>query len=265
TLALLEAGARVAAVEIDGRLAGRLRTTVEERAAGAADRLTVVHQDAMTLTGPADVTGPGDGVASAAPTGGGPVQARGAAAAGEAARAGAPDRLVANLPYNVSVPVLLRVLERFPSLASGVVMVQAEVGERLAASPGSKTYGAPSVKVAWYGVWRVRARIGRGVFWPVPNVDSVLVGFERTPPPDGRAAAGAQEGGRGLLRERVFALVDAAFGQRRKMLRRTLAPLYGGAMAAARALTAAGIDPALRGERLTVGDFIRLAAGSEER
>jgi len=213
TLGLLEVGADVVAVEIDGRLAEQLPHTVAIMQPGTS--LTVVHQDALRVTElPAE-----------------------------------PVRLVANLPYNVSVPVLLHLLEHFPSLVSGVVMVQAEVGHRLAAEPGSKVYGAPSVKAAWYGRWRTAGQVSRMVFWPVPNVDSVLVGFDRGEAP-------------GTEAERVatFALVDAAFQQRRKMLRQSLSGVLGGSSAAAaEVLTAAGVDPQARGEQLTVDDFLRVA------
>ncbi|MFF2054020.1 16S rRNA (adenine(1518)-N(6)/adenine(1519)-N(6))-dimethyltransferase RsmA [Leifsonia sp. NPDC058194] len=214
TLGLLEAGAHVVAVEIDGRLAEQLPITVAQMAPEAADRLTVVHRDALAVT---------------------ELPAR-------------PDRLVANLPYNVSVPVLLHLLEHFPSLKSGVVMVQAEVGHRIAAQPGSKVYGTPSVKAAWYGTWRTAGNVSRQIFWPVPNVDSVLVAFERhaTPPGDEE------------LRKRTFELVDAAFQQRRKTLRQSLARVYGDPTAAADALEAAGLAPSLRGEQLSFDDFARL-------
>lgn len=216
TLGLLEAGARVLAVEIDGRLAEQLPVTVAQMAPEATDRLAVVHRDALAVTEL-------------------PEQ---------------PDRLVANLPYNVSVPVLLHLLEHFPSLRSGVVMVQAEVGHRIAAQPGSKVYGTPSVKAAWYGTWRTAGNVSRQIFWPVPNVDSVLVAFERhaTPP-------GSEE-----LRLRTFELVDAAFQQRRKTLRQSLARVYGDPTAAAEALEAAGLSPSLRGEQLSFDDFARLGA-----
>ena len=213
TLGLLEAGASVIAVEIDGRLAEQLTHTVRVMQPGRT--LSVVHADALRVT----------------------------ELPGEASR------LVANLPYNVSVPVLLHLLEHFPSLASGIVMVQAEVGHRLAAEPGSKVYGAPSVKAAWYGNWRTAGQVSRLVFWPVPNVDSVLVGFERADVP-------------GTEAERVatFALVDAAFQQRRKMLRQALSKVLGGSSSTASAVLAqAGIDPETRGEQLTVGDFLRIA------
>ncbi|MDO5052089.1 MAG: 16S rRNA (adenine(1518)-N(6)/adenine(1519)-N(6))-dimethyltransferase RsmA [Pseudoclavibacter sp.] len=222
SLGLLEAGAQLTAIEIDPRLAGRLPQTVRERAPGA--RLRVLEQDALRVT---DL-----------PRGSGPAEP-----------AGLPVALVANLPYNVSVPVLLHLLDRLPELRRGVVMVQAEVGERLAAGPGSKAYGAPSVKAAWYGRWSLAGRVGRSVFWPVPNVDSVLVAYRARPEPAGD----------GRLRERVFELVDAAFGQRRKMLRRSLAGALGGAEAAAAALAAAGIEPSARGESLTLDGFLRIA------
>ncbi|MFK3669996.1 16S rRNA (adenine(1518)-N(6)/adenine(1519)-N(6))-dimethyltransferase RsmA [Leifsonia aquatica] len=216
TLGLLEAGARVVAVEIDSRLAAQLPVTVAQMAPDAAERLTVVHRDALAITEL-------------------PEQ---------------PDRLVANLPYNVSVPVLLHLLEHFPSLRSGVVMVQAEVGHRIAAQPGSKVYGAPSVKAAWYGVWRTAGNVSRQIFWPIPNVDSVLVAFDRhaTPPGDEE------------LRKRTFELVDAAFQQRRKTLRQSLSRVYGDPTAAADALEAAGLSPSLRGEQLSFDDFARLGA-----
>jgi 16S rRNA (adenine1518-N6/adenine1519-N6)-dimethyltransferase len=217
TLGLLEVGADVVAVEIDGRLAEQLPHTA--RVMQPDRHLTVVHADALRVT-----TLPG-----------------------------APTRLVANLPYNVSVPVLLHLLEHVPSLASGIVMVQAEVGHRLAAEPGSKVYGSPSVKAAWYGRWRIAGQVSRMVFWPVPNVDSVLVGFERGPAPGDPPGTEAE-------RLAVFELVDAAFQQRRKMLRQSLSARLGGSAAAATAvLERAGVDPQERGEQLTVDDFLRIA------
>jgi len=215
TLGLLEAGADVVAVEIDGRLAEQLPITVAELAGQASGRLNVLHEDAMRVT---EVPGP-------------------------------PSRLVANLPYNVSVPVLLHLLEHLAALRSGVVMVQAEVGLRLAAEPGSKVYGSPSVKAAWYGDWRTAGTVSRQVFWPVPNVDSILVAFERHDAQPGDEA----------LRLRTFELVDAAFGQRRKMLRQSLSSVFGDAATASAALEAAGLKPTARGEELTIGDFVRLA------
>lgn len=214
TLAILETGASVTAVEIDRRLAERLPRTAAE--SGVPDgALTVVDADAMQVT---DL--PGD-----------------------------PTVLVANLPYNVSVPVLLHFLETFPRLQRGVVMVQAEVAERLAARPGSKIYGAPSVKAAWYGPWRLCGTVSRQVFWPVPNVDSLLVGFHRDVQPRGDDTE----------RRRTFRIVDAAFNQRRKMLRQALSGLFGGSAAASRALESAGVAPTARGEDLTVDDYHRIA------
>jgi 16S rRNA (adenine1518-N6/adenine1519-N6)-dimethyltransferase len=156
--------------------------------------------------------------------------------------------MVANLPYNVSVPVLLTFLERFPTLERVLVMVQAEVADRLAAPPGSRTYGVPSAKAAWYASARRTVTIGRSVFWPVPNVDSALVRMDRRPAPDTTAT-----------REQVFAVVDAAFAQRRKMIRAALAPIAGGSEAASRAVTAAGVDPTARGEQLDVAALARIA------
>ncbi|WP_353827327.1 16S rRNA (adenine(1518)-N(6)/adenine(1519)-N(6))-dimethyltransferase RsmA [Agromyces sp. SYSU T0242] len=217
TLGLLEAGAAVVAVEIDARLAAQLPHTVRLMQPGAS--LTVVRDDALRVE----------------------------------ELPGEPTRLVANLPYNVSVPVLLHLLERFPSLGSGIVMVQSEVGHRLAATPGSKVYGAPSVKAAWYGDWRIAGQVSRMVFWPVPNVDSVLVGFERGDAPGD--PVGTEE-----ERTAVFALVDAAFQQRRKMLRQSLSGVLGGSAATASAvLERAGVDPRSRGEQLSVEDFLRIA------
>ena len=157
--------------------------------------------------------------------------------------------LVANLPYNVAVPVVLHLLAALPSLARGLVMVQAEVADRMCAAPGSRVYGVPSVKLAWYARARPAGTVPRTVFWPVPNVDSRLVAFTRHDPP---AAAAS--------REEVFALIDAAFGQRRKTLRAALAGWAGSAPEAERLLRAAGIDPSARGESLSVAEFARLAS-----
>ena len=159
-----------------------------------------------------------------------------------------PTALVANLPYNISVPVLLHLLALEPGIRRVLVMVQAEVGHRLAAEPGSKVYGGPSVKAAWYGQWRVEGQVSRQVFWPVPNVDSVLVGMTRADAPGTEAE-----------RLRVGELVDAAFGQRRKMLRQALAEVYGSSAEATAALEAAGLDPTARGEQLGLAEFVRLA------
>jgi 16S rRNA (adenine1518-N6/adenine1519-N6)-dimethyltransferase len=221
TLGLLDRAARVVAVEIDPLLAAELPVTVAARrpdliADRALDRrLAVVAQDALQLH---DVPGPD------------------------------PTVLVANLPYNVAVPVLLTLLERLPSLARGLVMVQAEVADRLAARPGSRTYGGPSVKAAWYAEVSRAGSVGRAVFWPVPNVDSGLVALTRRPPPASTAG-----------REAVFACVDAAFAQRRKMLRSALAGWAGSPAAAQAALAAAGVDPTVRGEQLTVAQFAAIA------
>ena len=212
TLGLLEAGASVVAVEIDKRLAAQLPTTVEAMQPGAA--LTVITQDALTITALPDD----------------------------------PTVLVANLPYNVSVPVLLHFLEHFPSLERGLVMVQAEVGERLAAQPGSKVYGAPSAKANWYGTWKTSGKVSRQVFWPVPNVDSILVGFAREEQPGTEAE-----------RVETFRIIDAAFQQRRKMLRQALAELMGGSAVASARIEAAGLAPTSRGEELTVLDFLAIA------
>jgi len=212
TLGLLETGANVVAVEIDKRLAAQLPITVSQMQPSAT--LTVITQDALTIT-----SLPND-----------------------------PTVLVANLPYNVSVPVLLHFLEHFPTLERGLVMVQAEVGERLAAPPGSKVYGAPSAKAAWYGQWKTSGKVSRQVFWPIPNVDSILVGFARAALP-------------GTEAERVatFKIIDAAFQQRRKMLRQALAELLGGSAAASTRIEAAGLAPTSRGEELTVLDFLAIA------
>jgi 16S rRNA (adenine1518-N6/adenine1519-N6)-dimethyltransferase len=204
----------VTAVEIDERLAGLLPRTIAELDPAGAARLTVVHADALRV-----------GVA------------------------GAPVRLVANLPYNVSVPVLLYLLATVPSLETALVMVQAEVGRRIAAPPGSKVYGSPSVKAAWYGEWTTAGTVGRQVFWPVPNVDSILVSYRRATERLGTPAE----------RDATFSIVDAAFGQRRKMLRQALGELSGGAAAASTRIEAAGLDPTARGEQLTVADFLALA------
>jgi 16S rRNA (adenine1518-N6/adenine1519-N6)-dimethyltransferase len=218
TLALLEAGAgRILAVEIDPVLAGELPRTLADRAPALAGRATVIGADALRI-GPADL----------------PV---------------APSMLVANLPYNVAVPVVLHLLAVLPSLQRGLVMVQAEVADRMCAGPGSRVYGAPSVKLAWYATARPAGTVPRGVFWPVPNVDSRLIAFTSHEPPVTAAA-----------REAVFTLVDAAFGQRRKTLRAALAGWAGSAAQAERLLRAAGIDPGARGEALSVAEFARLAA-----
>jgi 16S rRNA (adenine1518-N6/adenine1519-N6)-dimethyltransferase len=218
TLALLPACREVVAVEIDPALARRLPETAAERAPELADRLRVVEADALKVT-KADV--------------------------------GEPTALVANLPYNIAVPVVLNLLAELPSLRTALVMVQAEVADRMAAGPGSKAYGVPSVKVAWYADARRSVTVSRSVFWPVPNVDSALVRLVRHEPPAD------------VDRERLFKLVDAAFAQRRKTLRGALAGWAGSADRAAAVVRAAGIDPGQRGEQLTVRDFSRILEASD--
>ncbi len=213
TLALLEEAKSVIAVEIDERLATRLPQTVAAHNESAAT-FNVIHQDALHLKSLPE----------------------------------APTVLVANLPYNVSVPVLLHLLEIFPTLKSGVVMVQAEVADRLAAKPGTKEYGIPSVKAAWWANLHGAGSISRSIFWPVPGVDSKLVSFTRHQPL-----------GEEALRLKTFTLIDAAFAQRRKMLRSALSSIYGSSGAAEKVLIQAGIDPTLRGESLLVNDFYTIA------
>jgi 16S rRNA (adenine1518-N6/adenine1519-N6)-dimethyltransferase len=212
TLGLLDAGAEVTAVELDAELARALPETVVERIPLASDRLTVVVGDALRTEIPAG-----------------------------------PTVLAANLPYNVAVPILLRLLETQPQLERGVIMVQAEVAARLAAPPGSRTYGVPSAKLAWYASSKVAAPVPRTVFWPQPRVDSSLLTFSRRPEPAGDRLA-------------TFAVIDAAFAQRRKTLRAALARWAGSAAEAERILRAADIDPSVRGEALGVTDFARIAA-----
>lgn len=216
TLALLAVVRRVIAVEIDPALAEQLPVTVGAHRLDRADRLDVVRGDALRV------------VADDLPE--------------------SPTALVANLPYNVSVPVLLHLLETFPSIATALVMVQAEVADRLAEGPGSRTYGVPSVKARWYGEVRRVGSVPPTVFWPEPRVDSGLVAFVRGP---------LRESGVG--REQVFAVVDAAFAQRRKSLRAALAGWAGSAARAEAVLRAAGVDPGARGEQLGVEQFIRIA------
>ena len=219
TLALLPAARQVTAVEVDPVLAAELPLTAARHAAPLAERLVVVTADAARITSvPAD----------------------------------APTALVANLPYNVAVPVVLHLLAVVPSLRHGLVMVQAEVADRMTAPPGSRVYGVPSVKLAWYAQARRAGPVPRTVFWPVPNVDSGLVAFTRRDPP---AVAGAS-------RDEVFAVVDAAFAQRRKTLRAALAGWAGSAPRAERVLRAAGVDPQARGESLDVAAFARIAAAA---
>ncbi|WP_369046927.1 16S rRNA (adenine(1518)-N(6)/adenine(1519)-N(6))-dimethyltransferase RsmA [Sinomonas sp. P10A9] len=214
TLGLLDAAARVVAVEIDPVLAGRLPATVARWRPDAVGRFDLVLSDALKVTElPQE-----------------------------------PSAVVANLPYNVAVPVVLHLLEHFPSLRHGLVMVQDEVADRLAAQPGSKVYGVPSVKAAWYGTMRKAGVIGMNVFWPAPKIHSGLVGFARTEPPATSAT-----------RREVFAVIDAAFAQRRKTLRAALSGWAGTGAEAERILHAAGVDPQARGEVLGVADFARIA------
>ncbi len=215
TLALLQAAGQVLVVEIDPALAERLPRTVAERLPERSGRLHVLQADAMKV----------------------------------ASLPMAPTALVANLPYNVSVPVLLHFLEAFPSIQRALVMVQLEVAQRLAAEPGSRTYGVPSAKVRWYGSVRQAGNVGRNVFWPVPNVDSGLVAFERAAAPRADVA-----------REAVFAVIDAAFAQRRKTLRSALSGWAGSATRAEEILRLAGVDPQARGEQLDVEQFAAIAA-----
>ncbi|GAA2130234.1 16S rRNA (adenine(1518)-N(6)/adenine(1519)-N(6)) -dimethyltransferase RsmA [Nocardioides bigeumensis] len=215
TLALLEVVERVVAVEVDERLAALLPGTVAAYAPDHAHRLGVVTADALRVTA---LPGP------------------------------PPTALVANLPYNVSVPVLLHMLALLPSLERGLVMVQSEVADRLAAKPGSKVYGVPSVKAAWYADVRRAGAIGRHVFWPAPNVDSGLVAWTRRDPPATTVS-----------REQVFTVIDAAFAQRRKTLRATLRGLAGSTEASRRVIESAGVDPEARGEVLGLDAFVRIA------
>ena len=215
TLALLPHVRHVTAVEVDPALAAALPGTVADHAPDLADRLTVVPGDAMRIT---EVPGPD------------------------------PTALVANLPYNVSVPVLLHLLELLPGLRRVLVMVQSEVADRITASPGGRIYGVPSAKIAWYARARRAGAVGRNVFWPAPNVDSGLVELIRRPPPATKAD-----------RTEVFGVIDAAFAQRRKTLRAALAGWAGSAPAAEAALRAAGIDHGARGESLDVEAFAAIA------
>lgn len=220
TLALLEQGAQVTAVEIDRVLAEALPTTVAARLPAHAADLRVLHADVLDV--PA-LPGPD------------------------------PTALVANLPYNVAVPILVELLSSLESLRSGLVMVQTEVAERIVAGPGSRTYGVPSLKVAWHAEARWAGRVPRSVFWPVPHVDSALVRLERRSPP-----AGAD-------RHEVYSVVDAAFGQRRKMLRTSLARLAGSAGAAEDALRSVGVAPTARAEEVDLAAFARIASALPHR
>jgi 16S rRNA (adenine1518-N6/adenine1519-N6)-dimethyltransferase len=218
TLGLIEVANRVISVEIDGKMAAALQATIDDRAPGA--QFTLIHHDAMSVTNLGST---------------------------------APDALVANLPYNISVPVLLHFLETFPSLQIGLVLVQAEVAHRLAAKPGNKVYGSPSAKLAWYADAALAGNVGRSIFWPVPNVDSALVYFAKRAKP-----LGTEE-----LRLATWAVIDAAFGQRRKTLRQALSVWAGTPARAEAILTAAGIAPQTRGEQLDVHQFVAIAKAGE--
>ncbi len=231
TLPLLAAAGRVIAVEVDPVLAAELPATVAARGAGLASRLAVVTADAARV---AELPGP------------------------------PPTALVANLPYNVAVPVLLHLLATVSSLRRGLVMVQAEVADRMSAVPGSRIYGVPSVKLAWFADVQRAGSVPRTVFWPVPRVDSGLVAFTRRDPPVVPGAVGAAGAGQ-PSRDEVFAVVDAAFAQRRKTLRAALARWAGAAAVAEQILRDAGLDPALRGESLSVAEFARIAVAGRGR
>lgn len=213
TLAMMEEAQSVIAVEIDKRLAEQLPVTAAKHSKNP-EKLIVVNQDALQI----------DSL---------PLE---------------PTVLIANLPYNVSVPVFLHLLERFPTLRSGVVMVQAEVANRLSAAASTKEYGVPSVKAAWWADVTGAGVVSRQIFWPIPNVESKLVAFTRHPAPGDEA-----------LRRRTFEIIDLAFAQRRKMLRSALSSRYGGSTAAEAVLQSAGIDPTLRGEALSISSFIAIA------
>ena len=219
TLGLIEVANKVIAVEIDPKMAAALEQTIATRAPGANFKL--IHEDALRVSDLGDQ----------------------------------PSALVANLPYNISVPVLLHFLEQFGSLQTGLVLVQAEVAHRLAAKPGNKVYGVPSVKLAWYADAALAGNVGRNIFWPVPNVDSALVYFAKREAPLGDEA----------LRLATFDAIDGAFSQRRKTLRQALADWAGSAAVAEELLTAAGIDPQKRGEQLDVHDFVKIAKAKQER
>jgi len=217
TLGLLEVIDNLVAVEVDNKMAAAISNTVATKTNGKIFQL--VHDDALRVLHL-------------------PMQ---------------PDALVANLPYNISVPVLLHFLENFPTIESGVVLVQAEVAHRLAAVPGSKVYGAPSAKLAWYALANLAGNVGRNVFWPMPNVDSALVYFKKLDEPLGDET----------LRELTFKVIDEAFGQRRKTLRQAIAGFAGSAAEAEELLNRAGISPTLRGESLNIYDFVKIAKAAQ--
>ncbi|MGN6793304.1 MAG: ribosomal RNA small subunit methyltransferase A, partial [Streptosporangiaceae bacterium] len=224
----IDAAQRVVAVEVDPILAAELPATLADRAAALADRLEVITSDALSLRA---VPGP------------------------------QPTVLVANLPYNVAVPVVLHLLDELPSIERALVMVQAEVADRMSAAPGSKTYGIPSAKLAWYGTARRAGAVSRTVFWPAPNVDSALVAFTRWP---AGSNPGKADGLPGATREEVFAVINAAFAQRRKTLRSALASWAGSPGSAERVLREAGVEPSLRGEAIGIEQYIRIVLAARK-
>lgn len=220
TLAMLPQVKKVIAVEVDLRLARQLPETISKFVPNLSDRLVVVEADAMQITEIPDN----------------------------------PTKLVANLPYNISVPVVLHLLEQFPSISQVLVLVQLEVAQRMAAKPGSKIYGVPSVKLAWYGKATLAGNVGRNVFWPAPNVDSGLVRLVRS------SAPGGDE-----LRKKLFKIIDAAFGQRRKTLRSALGSVFGTGAQVDEVLANAGVDSSRRGEELELAEFLAIAKVDTEK
>ena len=214
TIALLPEAREVIAVEIDRRLASQLAETMQNKIPNHASKLQIINEDAQLVNELPQL----------------------------------PTALVANLPYNISVPVILHLLEKFPSINKGLVMVQAEVAQRLAAKPGNKIYGTPSVKAKWWADMSIAGNVSREVFWPVPNVDSLLVGFQRGESPGDEA-----------LRVKTFTVIDAAFSQRRKMLRSALSVWAGGSSIAIEILEKAGVAQTSRAEELELKDFIAIA------
>jgi len=214
TIALLPEARDVIAVEIDRRLASQLAETMQNKIPNHASKLQIINEDAQLVNELPQL----------------------------------PTALVANLPYNISVPVILHLLEKFPSINKGLVMVQAEVAQRLAAKPGNKIYGTPSVKAKWWADMSIAGNVSREVFWPVPNVDSLLVGFQRGESPGDEA-----------LRVKTFTVIDAAFSQRRKMLRSALSVWAGGSSIAIEILEKAGVPQTSRAEELELKDFIAIA------
>ena len=219
TLAMLDKVSKVIAVEVDPRLSAQLPQTISKFAPNVANRLIVINQDAMQIK---DLPK-------------------------------APTKLVANLPYNISVPVVLHLLQQFPTITEVLVMVQLEVAQRMAANPGSKIYGVPSVKIAWYGKCELAGNVGRNVFWPSPNVDSGLVRITRS-----------NERNDESLRQRLFQIVDGAFGQRRKTLRSSLSNFLGSSAKVDQVLAKAGVDSSLRGEQLDLEQFLKIAKAAGE-